>query len=107
MKYIKTFENFDKISDDKELTELFWLIKDNYNENNLEVKDSAMYGYYFIYTIDEHLKIEVGLTSVKKIENEKIETLNVSKSLITEIVSFFETNSKELITPNINNSPGW
>ena len=79
--------------DEKELTELFWLIKDNYDDDNLQRFDGAMYGYYFIYTIDNHLKIEVGLNSVRKYENNNCTLLKVSKSLINEIVDFFETKN--------------
>jgi len=122
MRYIKTYELFSNLfknkhqeitnketsnEDEKELTELFWLIKDNYDDDNLQRFDGAMYGYYFIYTIDNHLKIEVGLNSVRKYENNNCTLLKVSKSLINEIVDFFETKNKGKIRPDIKSSPGW
>lgn len=110
MKHLKNFEGLFKKkqistqviegTDDSEVNELFNNITLNFKKENLERIDQAMYGYYFRYKIDDNTRLEVGLftVSISK-NNEKFERLNVSKSLISKLVDFFETKGKGGIRP--------
>lgn len=76
----KTYKDEDKV------LKIFNQIKLNYIDDNLSIYDSGLYGRYFRYKFNDS-RLDCGITTIsigKDIQD-------VSKSLISNMESFFET----------------
>jgi hypothetical protein len=106
--YLNDMKKEIKEANTLKISKIFEEIKSNYNNDNLDRVDQAMYGYYFRYKVKENLNLEVGCTTVNLFQKPQgFERFEVHQELISEMLDFFEGKGKGEVRPDINSSPGY
>lgn len=101
--YLNNMKKELKEANTLKISKIFEEIQSNYNNDNLDRVDQAMYGYYFRYKIKENLNLEVGCSTVNLFQKPQgFERIDVHQELISEMLDFFESKGKGEIRPNKN-----